>query len=228
MALIWDSWHIYLNLQPKPYTFFFYLEVVANARSCLHSHQHNMPWRTLSCQASQEFTHTGFIWRNLRFVGEDIPYDECDPTEECFSVCVVLYRGGSMALWKYTLYTTVSSSDHISIPDIFAVILIAPSRYFLLLLCLLSHLSLDVWRVHSWFWFGTFIYIAQCLQPVTRVLCTGRLHFSHPSFDHKKRNSYKHLYFPHALNTDTGIIEARKLSSNVYFPKPCFQQPSCT
>lgn len=50
-----------------------------------------VPWRTLSRQASQEFIHNRFVWEKPEMftVGgvKGRLYEECDTTEECFSVC---------------------------------------------------------------------------------------------------------------------------------------------
>lgn len=89
----------------------------------------------------------------------------------------------------HTLCTTVSSShtrclNHSGVQQMPVVILISPPCYFLLLLilCLLSHLSCDVWRAHSWFQFSALSSIPQCLQPVTGKPREGTLRFSFSLF----------------------------------------------
>ena len=120
----------------------------------------------------------------------------CDPAEECSGVCIAHVQRRKHGHVK--VHTTVSSSHHVSVTHIFVVTLISPSRYFLLLLRLLSHLSRDVWRVHSCFSVRHFYLYsteyAACLQSVAR---RKRAHFYCPSFDHRKHNCYRHrIYFP--------------------------------
>ncbi len=63
----------------------------------------------------------------------------------------------------------------------------------LLRLGLLSHLSCDMWRVHRWLCFSTFIIF--CVCKLSRQCCPqGSLHSSRCPCD-------GHVYFPYALNT---------------------------
>lgn len=98
---------------------------------------------------------------------KDIPYDECDPTEEFFSVCIALVQRRKQGpVKKNKLCTTVSSADHVQVTTVFRKFP-RSSRFHLHVtssssstrVCFRTCLC-DVWRVYSWFWFSTFIYIS--------------------------------------------------------------------
>lgn len=82
---------------------------------------------------------------------KDIPYDECDPAEEFFSVCIALVqRRKHGPVKKHTVHQCFlrgSCPSHNCVQKFLWVVSISPWCYFLLLSCLLSHLSL--WRVAS-------------------------------------------------------------------------------
>lgn len=96
---------------------------------------------------------------------KDILYDECDPAEECFTVCIAHVQRRKHGSVK------IHTMHHCFLPHITSQSqnFLCSSCYFLLLLCLLSHLFCDMWRVLFF-----------------SLLLEGRLHFYRPSFDHTK------------------------------------------
>ncbi len=105
---------------------------------------------------------------------KDVPYDECDPAEEFFSVCIALVqRRKHRPVKKNKLCTTVSSADHVQVTTVFRKFP-RSSRFHLHVtsssstrVCFCTCLC-DVWPVYSWFWFSTFIYISwqSCILPI--------------------------------------------------------------
>lgn len=83
---------------------------------------------------------------------------------------------------KSSLCTTVSSWGHGSVTSVYRIFLwsssshrhVTSSCFPTFCVCLSTCLCGVCW-VHSWSWFNAFIYIPQCLQPVTGLLCEGKM-----------------------------------------------------
>lgn len=149
------------------------------------------------------------------------PYDECDPTDACFSVCVVLYRGGSMALWKYTLYTPLFPAQ-------------ITSQYLTFLRSSWLHCTFTLLPPTLVFAFAPVFGRVASSQLVLvwhfYLYCTVSS-TCHKSVVYRKTQQVKLLQTPfisHTPSTQTHRGSETIFYSNVYFPKPCFQQPSCT
>lgn len=211
MALIWDSLDTFICMYTTSLTLFFYLEVVAIARSCLHSsaqhecgeHCHVRPLRNSHTLGSfgetwdlSVRTYTlWWVWSHGWMF-------------QCLRSSVQRRKHGSVKI--HTVHTTVSSSDHISIPDIFAVILIAPSSYS----CVCFRTCL--WTCGEFtVGFGlALLFILHSVFNLSQECCVQEdCTFLTPVLITKSETLTNTFYFPHALNTDTGNLEARKLSS---------------
>lgn len=159
-----------------------------------HWWMHVVPWCTLSCQASQEFTHNRFMWEKPELFSvsgvKGRLCDECHTTEECFIVCTARVRRRkhgrvSLGVRRRFLFSVsaVLVFQNICGHFDFTATSLPPPPHFSKCTCrFMTRGKLTLSWTLIIFMFET------CHKHRVRKRCTF-----HPGFDHTEHNCYFHL-----------------------------------